>query len=572
MNDTPTSSPRQKANKNKIRPKLKPIISPDEDDDEGLGYGEWAPSPLKPRPEILETDCSSGEDEKKDEGITHDLVSVGLSRKIKKIRPKLQPVSIARSRPTESQCSFDNKLQLSENGTYSDKEKSSDNKALNNGVRTLEAANSNSEIISNESLRWLRAKVWKGLVVLLCIVIACEVSSIAIITKVRLSHVELSISDKEPFIALVQETGENDKVSNMELVELKEEEADLTMDILLSSEETVLTVTLVNDEQYDTKDESQGELESQLNVELNLVKLEEDATDDGKQPEIESLSPLRENFESNDDEQPAAKIKAHSFDTDTQFEIVSLSPSDEVSDGFAEESQDNEHPDIVETSDCSKLEADENFSPLEEVTQSDAKSGLDPSRDEVIGEESDTNELADTDLVDVVVEDSDNGIHDLMTPSEEYESKSSASMEEVLVSDKQPVANNIHDASTPSKEPEPLENEPAKTELVEEKTKSEDVPEGSPSLDDGSDHGDNNYHEEENEHELQQEPPPRYTTETKREFLDTLDKFEDTFDSYDVIDALIGHVVFAVPKLLLKRILGAAMKVKGGFSKKEKKQ
>ena len=170
MNDTPTSSPRQKANKNKIRPKLKPIISPDEDDDEGLGYGEWAPSPLKPRPEILETDCSSGEDEKKDEGITHDLVSVGLSRKIKKIRPKLQPVAIARSRPTESQCSFDNKLQLSENGTYSDKEKSSDNKALNNGVRSLEAANSNSEIISNESLRWLRAKVWKGLVVLLCIV------------------------------------------------------------------------------------------------------------------------------------------------------------------------------------------------------------------------------------------------------------------------------------------------------------------------------------------------------------------------------------------------------------------
>ena len=484
MNDTPTSSPRQKANKNKIRPKLKPIISPDEDDDEGLGYGEWAPSPLKPRPEILETDCSSGEDEKKDEGITHDLVSVGLSRKIKKIRPKLQPVSIARSRPTESQCSFDNKLQLSENGTYSDKEKSSDNKALNNGVRSLEAANSNSEIISNESLRWLRAKVWKGLVVLLCIVIACEVLSIAIITKVRLSHVELSISDKEPFIALVQETGEKDKVSNMELLELKEEEADLTMDILLSSEETVLTVTLVNDEQYDTKDESQGELESQLNVELNLVKLEEDATDDGKQPEIESLSPLRENFESNDDEQPAAQIKAHSFDSDTQFKIVSLSPSDEVSDGFAEESHDNEHPDIVETSDCSKLEADENFSPLEEVTQSDAKSGLDPSRDEVIGEESDTNELADTDLVDVVVEDSDNGIHDLMTPSEEYESKSSASMEEVLVSDKQPVANNIHDASTPSKEPEPLENEPAKTELVEEKTKLEDVPEGSPSLDD----------------------------------------------------------------------------------------
>ena len=92
------------------------------------------------------------------------------------------------------------------------------------------------------------------------------------------------------------------------------------------------------------------------------------------------------------------------------------------------------------------------------------------------------------------------------------------------------------------------------------------------SLDDGSDHGDNNYHEEENEHELQQEPPPRYTTETKREFLDTLDKFEDTFDSYDVIDALIGHVVFAVPKLLLKRILGAAMKVKEVFSKKEKKQ
>ena len=64
MNDTPASIPRPKAKKNKIRPKLKPIVSLNEEDDECLGYGEWAPSPLKPR-EITENDWSSGDDEKK---------------------------------------------------------------------------------------------------------------------------------------------------------------------------------------------------------------------------------------------------------------------------------------------------------------------------------------------------------------------------------------------------------------------------------------------------------------------------------------------------------------------------
>jgi hypothetical protein len=68
----------------------------------------------------------------------------------------------------------------------------------------------------------------------------------------------------------------------------------------------------------------------------------------------------------------------------------------------------------------------------------------------------------------------------------------------------------------------------------------------------------------ENEHELHKVRP--LTKETKREFLAMLNQFEDAFESYEVIDALIGHVVCAVPKLLLKRVLGLFTKVT--FSRK----
>ena len=67
MNEiTPITRP-SKVKKSKIRPKLKPIVSPTDDnyDDEGdLGYGEWTPS--KRRQQSPENDTPK-DDEKKDE-------------------------------------------------------------------------------------------------------------------------------------------------------------------------------------------------------------------------------------------------------------------------------------------------------------------------------------------------------------------------------------------------------------------------------------------------------------------------------------------------------------------------
>jgi len=819
MNETPTTSPRPKAKKNKIRPKLKPIVSTNEDDDEGLGYGEWAPSPLKPRQAPENNWSGSEEDEKKDEDTTIHV--------IKKPSPKVQPVSSeeeevtkevvrpesrldARSNPTQSKRGFDNKLQLSESSNDGEEEKNSDNRASNNDIHTQQAANSSIEnILLDESLQWLRSRFWKGFIVLLFIATSCEVLSIAIITKVRLSHVELSFnvngasSDKESGIAAIEDTGvgevlslskdENDEVPNVELIEVEDEAAEPTIskENMLPSEEGMLPVVLaVNDEQSDTKEEGQA---NEL-PEIELVKLEEDATGDDEhtvsevdlsseevreglesndeQPsaqeddeseagmdeqssdsselEAEDNLPLseevRERLESNDvhhgtkkdeesegganglpetdsdnleaeervlpsdevhegyernDEQPIAKDDEGSeslaganelpetdnknllseevrevFESndeqpiateyeesesdvselpeadssDLEAENYVLPPSEEVTvnedrdansalgpsddEGFRDESDanevaetylvevvvddstDNEQPEVVITPSVEAAEevrdgfesddeqpdaredeqseadvdeqasdsSEEYSSPPEEVTESDTIqalpvtidgdldtfSALHPLVDEKLVDESDANEAAETDLVEVeiTVEDSDNDEQPelVVTPSEEADAEKESeivSVEEVSASDEQHVAN-IDDAVMTSEEPESDEKEHAtiETETTSEDGSDQHEAEGSPSLDD---HEDND--REDTEHELQQQSPR--TIETKREFLATLEKFEDTFESYEVIDALIGHVACAVPKLLVKRILGVATKVKGRFSKKQ---
>jgi len=104
-------------------------------------------------------------------------------------------------------------------------------------------------------------------------------------------------------------------------------------------------------------------------------------------------------------------------------------------------------------------------------------------------------------------------------------------VEEVSASDEQP-GTNIDDVAMPPEEPESVE-----IDSTSEDGSDQHEAEGSPSLDD---HEDND--REDTEHELQQELPR--TIETKREFLATLEKFEDTFESYDVIDALIGPVLY----------------------------
>jgi len=789
MNETPTTSPRPKAKKNKIRPKLKPIVSTNEDDDEGLGYGEWAPSPLKPRQAPENNWSGSEEDEKKDEDTTIHV--------IKKSSPKVQPVSSeeeevtkeverpesrldARSNPTQSKRGFDNKLQLSESSTDQE-EKISDNRASNIAIHTQQAANSSIEnILLDESLQWLRSRLWKGLIVLLFIATSCEVFSIAIITKVRLYHVEQS------GIATIEETGadevlslskdENNEVPNVELIEVEDEAAEPAISKVPLTEEAMLpVVSVVNDEQSDTKEEGQA---NGL-PEIELVKLEEDATgddnhtaievdlsseevheglesndeqpsaqeddeseagmdeqaSDGRELEAEDNLPLsevlRERLESNDvhpsanedeesevganglpetdsgnleaeeqvtpsgevhegfernDEQPIARddegsesqAGANEFpETDNRkllseeaFEVFESndeqpiaredeesesgvnelpeadssyleaenyvlpqseevtvnedldanSESDENELAEADDSNDIEEPEVVITpsmdaaeevaagfesndeqpdaredeqseadvdeqaSDSSELEAEEYSSPPEEVTERDAIqalpvttdenfdsiSTLDPLVDEGLVDESDANEPAETDLVEVeiTVEDSDNDEQPelVVTPSEEAAAEKESeivSVEEVSASDEQPVTN-TDDAAMPPEEPESDEKEHATIEI---ETTSEDgsdqhEPEGSPSLDDQDDND-----REDTEHELQQELP--CAIETKRKFLATLEKFEDTFESYEVIDALIGHVACAIPKLLVKRILGAAKKVKGRFSKKQ---
>ena len=332
--------------------------------------------------------------------------------------------------------------------------------------------------------------------------------------------------------------------------------------VLPPSEEVTVNEDLDANSALGPSDDEGFRDESDANevAETYLVEVVVDDSTDNEQPEVvitpsvEAAEEVREGFES-DDEQPDAR-------------------EDEQSEADVDE----------QASDSSELEAEEYSSPPEEVTESDTIqalpvtidgdidtfSALHPLVDEKLVDESDANEAAETDLVEVeiTVEDSDNDEQPelVVTPSEEADAEKESeivSVEEVSASDEQHVAN-IDDAVMTSEEPESDEKEHAtiETEMTSEDGSDQHEAEGSPSLDD---HEDND--REDTEHELQQQSPR--TIETKREFLATLEKFEDTFESYEVIDALIGHVACAVPKLLVKRILGAATKLKGRFSKKQ---
>ena len=719
MNDTPTPIPRPKAKKNKIRPKLKPIVSTNEDDDEGLGYGEWAPSPLKPRQTPENNWSGSEEDEKKEDDAIQE---------IKRISPKLQPASsekeeevtkeevqpetrldeVSTSRPTQSQRCFDNKLQLSESHTDGEIEEASDKRASNTVTRTHQAAIPNVEnILLDGNLQMLRSRIWKGLILLLCIIISCELLSIAIIARVRLSYAELSsdvneawVPEKEP---TMKDSGadevswssreEKEEVINVEQVEIEdveeesdddddnEEEAEPATDNVQSSE-----AEIVNEEHYDTK-EGGSTIELQQN---ELVKVTEDAAEGGEQPEIEvSMSPEeeRESSESSDKQPSAQEDKASasdfSLETEENFsiseevtvsdvqimtvsiideqldansalnlsaneasgdeldaneraeEVLPVEANEEVREDIESNDtqpsviQDEELESVVDEipepegilpsveeereeiecnddqpnsqedegsesaskelpeADNSKLGAEEeHMSPskivlINEATvqtvsvaideELGANSTIDSSGNDGFGDELDAYEHADTDLVESEITMEDEEAELVITLSVEarnWHERDSLSVEEVVVGDKQP-ATNIHDVAIPSSEPESVENEHAQTELNEKETTMEDgsdqsKPNGSPSFDDNN-HDDN--YQEENE-DVRQQVLPR-TVETKREYLASLAKFEDVFETYEVIDALIGHVVCVIPRLLLKGILGAAMKVKERFSKKQ---
>ncbi len=713
MNDTPTPTPRQKSKKNKIRPKLKPIVSTHEDDDDGvLGYGEWAPSPLKPRQTPENNNWSGSEEDEKKEGDTID--------EINKMSPKCQPASttereltkeeevqsnarldeVVTSRPTQSQRCFDNKLQLSESNTDGEIEKVSNTSTSSTNTYAQQAEVSDIEnILSDGNLQMLRSRIWKGFILLLCIAISCEVLSIAIIAKVRLSHhVELSsdeneawVPDKEPTIEetgvdeVLQSSGEEkDQLPNMERVELEEgneyDEAELGID-------STSEAAVVNEEQYDTNNDGGSAIEVQDN---ELLKLNEEATESDEQPiktsssessedndeqpstqegegpaSIEQASDFRLNSEENlsiseevtanvlqmmqvrihldangtlnlsDDEVSQGKLDAieqaeevlpveateevrekfESIDEQSrakQDEVLSMHEVLESAMSELPEPEENlpsveeEHENIernddqpntqedkgsesisneISEADSSKLgvEQERYSSPSEEALinettvqnislvideELDANSTVDSSGNGGFGDEID--EQADTDLVEI--QDFDKHEQPELVVSDEYDRDSLSVMKEITVEDEQP-ATNIHDAGNatiPSTDAESVENKHAQTELIEKDRISENGSdqsklEGSPSLDNNT-HDDNDQEEKEDVH--QQVILPR-TVETKREYLASLQKFEDVFEPHEVIDALIGHVVCVLPRLLLKGILGAAMKIKRRFSKKK---
>ncbi len=352
-NNTPTSSPQPESKKKlKIRPKLKPIISTDEgddDDDNGLGYGEWAPSP-KPSPIKLRQMSESGseEDEKKVEdaicairSISSKFLQPPLITSSEKEEEEIQPdarldneVVTSSSRPItqNKRCGFDNKLQqFFENNTSG--EKVSDNRASTTTNATTHT--SQEKLIEEEvALQWLWSRIWKGILLLLCIALCCEVLSVAIIAKMSLSHnVELSSSNIGEALpskevasnnatmdedvageVLWSSREENEDVLDMQLAGIEEEESveTATEDILPSDDATMSTSLVVDDEQYTEEDEGSVNGLNELvkleedatgdgkQPEIELVKLEEDATEDGKQPEIEISSSTEEERETHE--------------------------------------------------------------------------------------------------------------------------------------------------------------------------------------------------------------------------------------------------------------------------------
>lgn len=380
--------------------------------------------------------------------------------------------------------------------------------------------------------------------------------------------------------------------------------------VAASSETTAQIVPVTNDEDIDSNstlevayDEVSGD-ESNANEQAGIRLAEEEDT---------------EATEKVDDEQPSAIQTPESEptvndlpDTDNkELEAVEeyLSPAGAVLDDIehhdeASSEQEDEGSESLASeppeTDSDKLETEEeeHLMSSEEVPVSamivqmapetidgelDAQITLDPSGNEELGEELDANGLADTNLVEVEagmkVEASDNNkqpepaIEPSLKATDGYE-RDSTSVEEASTGDMQPTAH-MNDAVMPAAEAELDENEHAQIELIEEETTSEDgsdqpKPEGMSSV------GDNNHVENADQNvdeDVPQKQPvlPR-TSETKHEFLSQLEKFEEAFESYEVIDALVGHVATAVPKLLLKRILGAAMKVKERLSRRKKKQ
>ena len=529
MNDTHTP-PKKKG---KIRPKLKPIVSPNEDDDEGgLGFGDWTPS----KRQVHDDELSSTEDQKILFERCH--ASVGSGSHIRTLYPitnkkeeeqgleqvgemadKAISIESESNRlngfdrpPTEIQRNFDNKLQLYENNTDSKKGNCF-------GDRSLKVAP--QSILSGCSIRKqsMSGLLYSGLIAILCMTVVCEVVCLAIVIRFRLSHLELSSNNK---------TFASKKV--------------------LSSEEGNLPIPV-------TMIEFKGN-EVSSPVEEGKQEEPKEEADVVKQPEIERSSPLEEVF-------TAYRIRSNDVGVVT---LANDEKPDECGSLIVKKYEEPKEESELVTNNLRNKPETENILPSEEVAQTMVSAPSDEEHEsdrtlirsrEKESDSDESNNLAA--MIRIKVESSENGkkpesakfLSMEVTEGNEIES---AVVEGILASDK------IVAYNCAPEEPESVANEQARIESYEVEMISEDSG-GQSETEESNDV----YEHNKNEHKLRGRTP--VTQEAKREFLSKLDEFEDIFESIDVIDALIGHFVCALPRLLLKRLCGATMKFKRIFSK-----
>ena len=619
MNEITPTRP-SKVKKSKIRPKLKPIVSPTDDnyDDEGeLGYGEWTPS--KRRQQSPENDFPK-DDEKKDERCDTLKLQSESNEEIRTDNA-MSNASDDNISLTKTQLSFDNKLKLSERGDMDNEKENRANDCVSQATYSQKKLNvgNKSKCVNgvwiDSTCSLLRSRVWQGFIILLCIAAICEVLCISIVIKYRLSHVESSIIsdtsalDKElsyvdykeesssennnisetgrevlPITETVEESVVNETsslldeeiqdASEVEVKNMGNEEvtAPVKEDKEANASETDELVKEVENEEVpslrETQDAPEIEMQFRAGQEASSV-LEEEVTQDAPRIEIDNdktPSPLaeerskierinlgKEGEEAHDqsgirhEKYKEGEVVSQTQAVHLKNEQVELEPVPDVA--IEDNYQDITTLQIEESLPLSE-EGDQGVVSTESDEDIDAETTLNLLRDEEpkmklgmnsdnsmipVGDEqleSDSDELPEINFVEVDLEASD-----------ELPGTSFAESKEIKGVNK-PLPNISTPENLRANEQDYANPKLVKVEKDEADTK------GSQS---------------ENEHELHKEVRP-LTKETKREFLAKLNQFEDAFESYEVIDALIGHVACAIPKLLLKRVLGLFTKVT--FSRK----
>ena len=371
---------RPKAKKNRIRPKLKPIAATNEDDDEGLGYGEWASSPVT----IRSKGSGSEEDEKKHEDPN------GTATKLEKamMSARLQPFLIkeemktkegmrnehARALPTQSKRSFDNRLHLSQ----SIKEgKAIDSKATSATTILIE---------DNLNLQMFRTRILKGLAVLLWIAFSFEVFSIIVIAKVKMSHDGLYDNERKVwtpnndntstgmvetgYVEVLSSLKEGiDEEPHMELVSYEDEVAE-PFNPVLSKEE------ILSNELHGNKDQEEEKIEMKNDDEQLVGNHEPSFATEGGKTEVEQLEIedflSKESFRGNNEQHSDKELESDEQKLDSKSEGFENSIDQPSAEKKTESESDMTEMESDILSGDDKLDdAEESLQPLEEVDASE---------------------------------------------------------------------------------------------------------------------------------------------------------------------------------------------------------